>query len=49
MSKAFFLFILWPKRSGLIGGFTGNDKIRRTQTHDYGPGSGRRGKVSEIG
>ena len=48
-SKAFFVFIFWPKWSGLMGGFTGNVRIRQPQTQDYGPRNGRRGKVSEIG
>ena len=48
-SKAFFVFIFWPKWSGLIGGFKGNVRMRPPQTQDYGPKSGHRGKVSEIG
>ena len=48
-SKAFFVFIFWPKWSGLIGGFTGNVRMRPLQTQDYGPRSGQRGKLSEIG
>ena len=48
-SKAFFVFIFLPKWSGLIGGFTGNVRMRPPQTQDYGPRSGQRGKVSEIG
>ena len=48
-SKAFFVFIFWPKWSGLIGGFTGNDRIGPPETQDYAPRSGRRGEVSEIG
>ena len=48
-SKAFLVAILWPKWSGLIGGLTGNVKIRPPQTQDYGPRSGRSGTVSEIG
>ena len=47
-SKGLFVFILWPKRSTLIGGLNGNDEIRPPQTHDYGPSSGRRGRVSKI-
>ena len=48
-SKAFLVFIFLPKWSGLIGGFTGNVRIRPPQAQDYGPRSGQRGKVSEIG
>ena len=48
-SKAFFVFIFWPKWSGPIDGFTGNVRMRPPQTQDYGPRSGQRGKVSEIG
>ena len=48
-SKAFLVFIFLPKWSGLIGGFTGNVRMRPLQTQDYGPRSGQRGKVSEIG
>ena len=48
-SKAFFVFILWPKRSALIGGFNGNGEIKPPQTHNYGPSSGRRGWVSKFG
>lgn len=48
-SKAFLVFIFSPKWSGLIGGFTGNVRMRPPQTQDYGPRSGQRGKVSEIG
>ena len=48
-SKAFCVFIFWPKWSGLIGGFTGNVRISPPQTQGYGPRSVQRGKVSEIG
>ena len=48
-SKAFLVFIFLPKWSGLIGGFTGNVRMTPPQTQDYGPRSGQRGKVSEIG
>ena len=48
-SKAFLVFIFQPKWSGLIGGFTGNVRMRPPKTQDYGPRSGQRGKVSEIG
>ena len=48
-SKAFFVFIFWPKWWGRIGKFTGNVRIRPPHRQDYGPRSGRRGKVSEIG
>ena len=48
-SKAFLVFIFWPKWSGLIGGFTVNVRISPPQTDNYGPTIVQRGKVSEIG